>query len=134
MEQKTTVQDDVMADPNWPTGSGEFECKDSKWIELSATCECGPQCGCLAAGGRWIEAQPERERTCTGNTGCTTHTHSCTTAADPAGGYQSCTYKKHKGGALCASHSHATCEPYPAAAAHCHLNIDEICPICNPFQ
>ena len=59
------------------------------------------------------------------------HTHSWTTPADPAGGCKSCTYKKHKGGLSCASHSHATCNPYPAVAGHCHVAIDpHECPMC----
>ena len=89
------------------------------------------ECGCRVRNGTWVDAVPERERTCTGNRGCTTHTHSCTTPADPAGGYLSCTYKKHKGGLGCASHSHATCNPYPAVAGHCHVAIDPgECPMC----
>ena len=89
------------------------------------------QCECRIADGTWIEAVPQRQRTCTGNRGCTTHTHSCTTPADPAGGYKACTYKKHKGGPACASHSHATCEPYPAVPAHCRVHpTREECPVC----
>ena len=46
------------------------------------------ECACRVRGDTWVDPVPERERTCTGNRGCTTHTHSCTTPADPAGGYQ----------------------------------------------
>ena len=115
------------------TGSATFTCNDGEWTgPTDATCVCGPQCGCVAAGGTWVGALPERERTCEGNDGCTGHTHSCTTPADPAGGYQSCTYKKHKGGFSCTSHSHATCDPYPATTAHCHIDLSDLCPICFP--
>ena len=117
------------------TGSATFACDDGEWTgPTNATCTCDAQCVCAAAGGTWVEARPERERTCEGNSGCAGHTHSCTTPPDPDGGFQSCTYKKHKGGLNCASHSHRTCEPYPATAAHCHLEIDpEQCPTCRPF-
>ena len=120
---------------SWPTGSATFTCRDGSWVESTgSTCDCDSQCACLAAGGTWVEAQGERERTCTGNNGCAGHTHSCTTPADPDGGFQSCTYKKHKGGLDCTSHSHRTCEPYPPTAAHCHLEIDPgQCPTCFPF-
>ena len=129
------LRDDSMDELSRPTGSATFTCEDGEWTEApGATCDCGAQCGCLSIGGTWIEARPERVRTCTGNNGCTNHSHSCTTPVDPDGGYLSCTYKKHKGGFSCTSHSHATCEPYPAADAHCHVDIGDICPICDPFQ
>ena len=115
------------------TGSATFTCDDGVWTgPTGQTCVCGAQCACVAAGGTWIEALPERPRTCEGNDGCAGHTHSCTTPADPAGGYRSCTYKKHKGGFACASHSHRTCHPYPATTAHCHFDLGDVCPICAP--
>ena len=114
------------------TGSATFTCDDGVWTgPTGQTCVCGAQCACVAARGTWVEALPERERTCEGNDGCAGHTHSCTTPADPAGGYRSCTYKKHKGGFACASHSHATCNPHPATTAHCHRpDYPDPCPIC----
>ena len=133
--QVLALQDTSMHALSWPTGSATFTCRDGSWVESAgSTCDCDSQCACLSAGGTWVEAQGERARTCTGNNGCAGHTHSCTTPADPDGGFQSCTYKKHKGGLNCTSHSHRTCEPYAPTAAHCHLEIDpDQCPLCFPF-
>ena len=75
-------------------GSATFACSSGAWgPPTQANCDCDAECECLIGGGTWIDALPERARTCTGNSGCTNHSHSCTTPADPAGGYQSCTYK-----------------------------------------
>ena len=117
------------------SGSATFACSSGTWGSATeTTCSCDAECVCALAGGDWILPQPERERTCTGNNGCTNHSHSCTTPADPDGGYQSCTYKKHKGGLQCASHSHHTCDPFPATNGHCHIEIDpDQCPLCHPF-
>ena len=100
----------------------------------NATCGCGEECLCVVGGNEWMEARPERERTCVGNDACLpdSHRHSCTTPADPNGGYSSCRYDRHRGGIYCASHRTATCEPYPAVPAHCHVELPP-CEICCEF-
>ena len=103
-------------------GAATFACTDGAWG--SAT---GASCRCLL-GQTWVPALPVRARTCTGNTGCTTHTHSCTTPSDGAGGFLPCTYRKHESGVQCAAHTERTCNPYPAVAGHCHDSTP--CPLC----
>ncbi len=116
-------------------GSATFACSASEWgPATNATCGCGEECQCVVAGNEWMGAQPERERTCVGNDACLpdSHRHSCTTPADPNGGYSSCRYDRHRGGIYCASHRTETCEPYPAVPAHCHVEPPP-CEICCEF-
>ena len=69
------------------TGSATFTCDDGVWTgPTDETCFCGGQCVCEGAGGTWVEARPERPRTCEGNDGCAGHTHSCTTPATGTSG------------------------------------------------
>ena len=127
--------DDLVVDAESPyNGSATLACSDGVWSSTNATCECGGECLCVVAGNEWMEARPERERTCVGNDACLpdSHRHSCTTPADPNGGYSSCRYDRHRGGIYCASHRTETCEPYPAVPAHCHVEPPP-CEICCEF-
>ena len=130
-----TVIDSTINSGNLKTGSATFTCSEGDWgSATNATCECGDECACLLGGNVWMEAQPERPRTCTGNDACTpgSHRHSCTTPADPNGGYTSCDYERHRGGLRCAAHRTETCEPIPAVPAHCHVELPP-CEICCEF-
>ena len=128
------VEDSTVNSANPNTGSVRYTCTDGKWgSETGATCGCGDECLCILAGNTWMDAQPERPNTCTGNAACLpgSHRHSCTTPKDPNGGYSSCEYKRHRGGIYCASHRTETCNPIPAVPAHCHH--DPVCEICCEF-
>ena len=129
-EESATVSSTATSD-NTRTGSATFACFDGDLARSGETCACGDACLCLITGGTWVEERGERPRTCTGNDACTpgSHTHSCTTPADPNGGYSSCEYNRHRGGIYCASHRTEICEPYPAVPAHCHVEL-EPCEIC----
>ena len=130
-----TVTDSTINSNNPYTGSATFSCSRGDWSsETNASCGCGDECLCFVAGNTWMEAQPERSRTCTGNDACTpgSHTHSCTTPADPNGGYSSCEYNRHRGGIYCSSHRTETCNPTPAVLAHCHVESGG-CDFCCEF-
>ena len=132
---EVTVTDSTINSNNPYTGSATFSCSRGDWSsETNASCGCGDECLCMVAGNTWMEAQPERSRTCTGNDACTpgSHTHSCTTPADPNGGYSSCEYSRHRGGIYCASHRTETCNPIPAVPAHCHVESGG-CDFCCEF-
>ena len=130
-----TATDSTIDSDNPRTGSATFACSEGQWgSATNAECGCGDECLCVVAGNEWMDAQPERERTCVGNDACLpdSHRHSCTTPADPNGGYSSCRYDRHRGGIYCASHRTETCEPYPAVSAHCHVELPP-CEICCEF-
>ena len=110
-----------------------YSCSLGDFSEVTDTCECGDECLCILAGNTWMDAQPERPNTCTGNDAClpNSHRHSCITPVDPNGGYSSCEYSRHRGGIYCSSHRTETCNPIPAVAAHCHHEPE--CEICCEF-